>query len=76
MIITFLLAYSSPYKATIVTIDERGEADLELIFILLGLPLMLYNMVSDLKICAAARSSRPACSLFRSKTPPFEGKDD
>jgi len=74
MIITFFVAYLSPAKAAIVTIDQYHEANIELVMIILGLPLMLYNFVLDLKICAAARSSRPACSIFRSKTPPLEVK--
>jgi len=74
MIITFFTAYLSPEKAAIVTINDYGEANLELAMIFLGLPLMLWNFVLDLKICAAARSSRPACSIFRSKTLPTEGK--
>lgn len=74
MIITFFIAYSSPEKAALVTINDYGEANLELALIILGFPLMIYNFVLDLKICAAARSSRPACSLFRSKTLPLEAK--
>jgi len=74
MIISFLVAYSTPQKAALITINSLGEANLELGLILLGLPLMILDFVSDLKSCAAARSSRPACSLFRSETLPTEGK--
>jgi len=41
VLITFLVAYTSPNKNTLVTINEYNEADLELALLLLTLPLTL-----------------------------------
>jgi hypothetical protein len=74
LIITFLAAWIAPGQEITIQINRYGEAELELMFLTLGLPLLIWNLIQDLKICAAARSSRPACSLFRSHTTLLEGK--
>jgi len=71
---TFLIAYGAPGQEIFITVNDYGEADLELFLVILGAPLMIWNFVSDLKSCAAARSSRPACSLFRSEPLLLRGK--
>ena len=42
MFITFFLAFFSPVRATMVTVDSFGEANIEFVLLLSGLPCVVY----------------------------------
>ena len=49
MISTFMMAYQTSDKEIIVTIDDYGEANIELWVILLTLPCVLFVLYDNLK---------------------------
>jgi len=51
--ITFLVAFFSPTKDALFSINLYGEAHLEFIWLLLGLPLVIWNFLEDVKNCGA-----------------------
>jgi len=44
LMVTFMHAYLSPGKQTMVTLNTMGEADIEFVLILISVPCMIYGL--------------------------------
>ena len=49
-LLTFMAAYIYPTKSVIVTINSYGEANIELILLLVTLPIVIRYVIKEIKV--------------------------
>lgn len=49
LFIIFMAAYSHPEKTVCVELDRKGEADIEFVFLIALLPIVVYTFINCLK---------------------------